>query len=812
MKKTKITALLLAVLMLISLLAGCKNSTDGDTPDGTGDGENTAPEYVYAASFKALDSSTMDYIQRCFWNNGKFYLYGRYKTGEKDSYTYTDENGNEVKEEYDITEYGLFTMDLNGTGFELLPNFSTTEIPEGVEGDSYINCMTVSPDGSIWTIENVYTYTFDLPEDFDEETGDKWEYYTGGDDKYILRKLDGTGAEAVSIDLSEALATDDENSYVYVYNMEIDSEGNVYLVLDQRIVVLDGEGNKIFEVTTDNWVNSTVRLADGSVAFNVYEYSEVDETGGYVLKFIDPETKDWKEESVKLPNGAYNLYTGSGDYDLYYVSSNNFYGYDIETEESEKLFNFINCDVDSSYLSAIVPMEDGSVVAISSTWDSSYSSRTNELVTIQLVDASTIPQKTTLTYACMYLDYNIRREIINFNKKNDLYRIEVSDYSEYNTEDDYTAGLTKLTTEILSGKVPDIISTGSMPIDRFAAKDLLEDLWPWIEQDAEFGGRDAFVQPVFNALCSDDGKLFQITPSFTVYTVMGPTWLVGSEMGWTIDDLYEAYAQMPEGADIFYLGMTKSDALTQCIYMSLDGLVNWETGECNFDSEEFINILKFVDMFPEEFDWDAYYDGGYEYESEYSRFMSGKQMLEQMYLYDFDDYQYYKEMLGGEVTFIGYPTGSGNGSAFSVETGLAMSSTCKDKEGAWQFIRTFLTEDYQKNVYNFPTNKNVFDALLEEAMTPEYGIDPETGEQVEESKGVWYLDNENYVELGAITQEEADQILDLINATDRIYTYDDTLYEVISSECGAFFAGQKSAEETAKLVQSRVNIYVNEQR
>ncbi len=55
--------------------------------------------------------------------------------------------------------------------------------------------------------------------------------------------------------------------------------------------------------------------------------------------------------------------------------------------------------------------------------------------------------------ACMYLDSTLRGAIINFNKTSDSYRVEVTDYSEYNTGEDYTAGLTKLTTEITSGNI-----------------------------------------------------------------------------------------------------------------------------------------------------------------------------------------------------------------------------------------------------------------------------------------------------------------------------------------------------------------------
>jgi ABC-type glycerol-3-phosphate transport system substrate-binding protein len=77
---------------------------------------------------------------------------------------------------------------------------------------------------------------------------------------------------------------------------------------------------------------------------------------------------------------------------------------------------------------------------------------------------------------------------------------------------------------------------------------------------------------------------------------------------------------------------------------------------------------------------------------------------------DFIEYQTYKQLYGGDVAFIGFPTQSKNGSAMSVQGGLAMSSSCENKEGAWQLMRTILTEDYQTNNvwWGFPTNQDVF--------------------------------------------------------------------------------------------------------
>lgn len=91
------------------------------------------------------------------------------------------------------------------------------------------------------------------------------------------------------------------------------------------------------------------------------------------------------------------------------------------------------------------------------------------------MDASTVTEKTELTLACMNLDWNLRGQIVKFNRASDKYRIVVKDYSEYSSMTYESAGsngtmvtqsddgLTKLNTEIMSGNVPDMILTDGLP-------------------------------------------------------------------------------------------------------------------------------------------------------------------------------------------------------------------------------------------------------------------------------------------------------------------------------------------------------------
>lgn len=155
----------------------------------------------------------------------------------------------------------------------------------------------------------------------------------------------------------------------------------------------------------------------------------------------------------------------------------------------------------------------------------------------------------------------------------------------------------------------------------------------------------------------------------------------------------------------------------------------------------------------------------------------------------------------------------------NLTSGFAMSANCANKDAAWEFLRMFYTEDYQKNIGGLPTNLNVYNEKLKKAMTPQYQQDAEgnflldeNGEKIPISTGGMGMPDGSVVEFYALTQEQADRLGDLINSTTRLADYNSSVFDIVKEQAQAFFAGQKSAEDVAKLIQSKANIYVNEQR
>jgi len=824
-KKTRLTCLLLAMVMAISLLAGC--GKDGND-DGKKGGTTENPEYVYVPSYKTLKVDNVESINNSVFMGDKIIFIASVIDGKAE---YTDEMTGLI-ETYDTYKNKLFSLDINSGEVKALAYEISNEGSD--EGGSYVQGMFAAGNDTIGLVNYTYTYVFDLPSNFNPETDDRWNYFVSSSNSYVITYLDEQGNETSTLDLSGIV---EENTYFDVSRSAFDDEGNIYMNADSAIIVINKQGEELFRAETENegeWIDSIFTFGEGKIAASTYYYDQKTQTSQQRIKEIDPETKSFTE-GVTAPYNAYHYYPGDESYDLYWSNSTSFYGYDMETNESTKLLGWISCDIDySSIVGSPIVGADGNVTILSSTYNdmvyarsystsgiimtdsassSSLSTSSNtsfEIITLTKTPYDEAPQKETITLACSYLDYYIRKQIINFNKRSTEFRIEVTDYSEYNTEDDYSAGVTKLNTEIISGKIPDLIMTSQLPVSHYESLGLLENLVPYIENDTEIGGMKGLVEPVFKALMTDEGELFQVVSSFSIYSVAGNPSLVGTNPGWTLDEFYEAYKQMPADADIFSIYTTQSEILSSMNALCLDQFIDWDTGTCSFDSTEFKAMLEFVSLFNSEFDWEGF-DWNIDYEDETSRIAAGKQMLSQAYLSDFYDYQRYKAIFGGDVTFVGYPTESRDGAGFSLSTGVAMSSACKNKDMAWQFMSTLLGEEFQNTQWQFPTNKALFDALLENAMTPQYKTDSETGEQIEISTNrVWTANGA--IDLYAMTQEEADDLLSVIESTTRIYEYNDSLTEIINDATAAYFAGSKGLDETASIVQSRVKLYINEQR
>ena len=801
----------LAFVMIFSL-AACGAPASETTAAGTdkekAPEEKAVPEFAYTSEYFPLGLTTDAYITILHFTDDGFYC------------TYDEVVGEEIPEgaiqeyegQYWIREARLMFVSYDGettpvSEYHSIPRPAAGEDQFGYTSSVFLNGLAINGKGNFVVIETVsesWCTKPDLTYD-DDEYWDNYMYTL----KYYLRELtpDGTELSLCPIETSE-------DEYISA-TIILDENGNLLLGGSSCLRSIDQKGNNVYRIDSENYVDSVARTNDGSVYISTYS-----QKGFNALRKVNTEDHTFGDE-IEIPPDAYNFYAGGGDYPLYYTSGQYFYGLDPESGKAEKLFNWIDLDINPDYVGTVGILSDGSVVGINEKYVRSSDGFTYEKFCISKVPYSEIQKKTTLTLATLALDYNVKNAIIEFNRKNPEYRLEIIDYSEYNTDDDINAGLTKLTTELMAGNCPDILDLTNLPVSQLAAKGILEDLYPYIDADPELNREDYFENIL--AACEDNGRLISTVSGFGISAVVGAKSLVGDKIGWTYDEFNSALAELRDSvpeADPFDVYTTRDSILSSCLGLDMDKFVNWTTGECSFTSQEFIDLLNFSKSFPETFDWDSYDWDSKDSSADY-RTAAGLQMLVNVAIYSFDDVFFLNSYFGGkEVTFKGYPTSGGEpGNMIYMPSGLAMTSKGANKDAVWKFLRTFFTPEYQEEIYYLPSSKTLFNEQLLDAMTVEYQknfsgdvILDENGEKVPVTRMSIMRGDGEIIDFYAVSQEQADKLMEVINSTTKVNQTNFTMYDIVSDQTGAFFAGQKSAEDTAKIIQSKASIYVNEQR
>ena len=843
MKFKRFFALALAALLVMSLFAGC--SKNSDTPGGKTDSSGslidqtkpaaTTAKYAYQADYLDLQlPENVQYVNTMCTAGTTIFLTA-YVQGDEIVQTDPDTGDTWLYYTQDLV---LLSVDPDTGACTQLPNLQLPTVPEDCEGNVDCYNMAGSDDGTLWMLVNVYAAKYDLPADFDPNTMNKYDYPSTDMSTAYLMHVAADGSTIANVDLSVTDdGTDEEDGMgSNISSFAVDAAGNLYVTDYNYIYVLDAEGKLLFKIDDSQYSGSLCRLQPNQVGILWYNYAtgtaeSTDENGQFFIP-VDLETKTWGEK-IKMPANVWNVYPGDDAYDFYYKNNDNIYGYTFASDTKDKLVDWMACDVDTSNMYDSGMLSDGRVVGMTQDWSSDTAAY--QLIVLHRIDASEVKEKTVLTLACMGLDWSLRSKIVEYNKANDQYRIQVVDYSEYATDDDYNAGITKLTTEIISGSVPDLFLTSSLPIDKYAAKGVVADLYTFMDGGSGLS-RDYFVPQVLKAI-EKDGKLYELPTKFSVETAYALSSIVDQYDTWNVAAVQDAMAQLQEGATVFSTGWTKSSVLNNCLTRNLAAFVDWTTGKCTFDSEAFQQLLAFCNSFPD----DSTSDDGIAYsseaatvdtmddpvwESDATRILSGKQLMATTSFYSFEDYIYNIYPVKDKVTFVGYPSESGEpGNSFYIQCPMAISSVTKYPDAAWDFVSTMIrqTNEDAESMYAFPISQEAFDKKMTAVMTEQYQLD-ENGEQVD-----WDEDGEpdkmpigsyEVVENGestwqqvyALTQEDIDQILSVINSATGIVDYDDEILSIVSDEVSAYFAGDKDVQTTANMIQSRVNLYVQEQR
>lgn len=751
----KIGALALAAGMALSLAACGKVDSSK---------EEQKKEWAYVPEFFTVEGEGADYYAMQLVGEAFYYM----------SYEWNEATGSS----HGICKYSLADR-------------KVTKIPLKMaqDGNQNLNRGSFAADGSMCAI--LYTYS----EDYSEQ-------------EIALTKFDAEGNQIFSKKLDDI----SENTYIDI--TVADGQGRLYLNVDGKILLYDAEGNGKGSIQVANagntWFNNLVCGRDGKVYVSCSSYDGKNST--HTLYELDFDGAKLGKAYENVPQGG--ILAAGKEYDFLMSDGMAVYGYDLAKQEKTHLFDWLDSDINGNSVRSFGQLEDGRIVVTIEDWENNDSG----LALLTKKKAEEVPQKENILIGTLSGSYALQSEAVKFNRASSKYHVSVKQYVDYDNygENTWADAVANLNNDLTSTtNCPDLLDLEGVRTAQLAAKGVFEDLGPWLEK-SNVVSRSDYLENILNTY-TFDGLLAAVPTHFYMTTVIGSTAMVGSESGWTLGEMMEL-ADKYLDAELFDR-VSKTSILQAALMFNEDSFVNWQTGECTFDSDAFKNLLKFVGRFPDEVNYESGQD------SEPTRIQNGEVLLAQGYLNDFTSIQQYGGFFKDGYTCIGFPTVDGKGGhALYASSAYAITGKSKQKEGAWEFLESVLSEKENEDHWGgFPTRKADLDAMIEKATVVQY-LKDENGEIMKDENGDPIVENDmasstmSYEDGWSYTyhqptREEVDQVLALMEEAKPVsYNNNDEIMEIISEEAPAFFKGQKSADDVAGIIQNRVNNYVGETR
>ena len=531
-----------------------------------------------------------------------------------------------------------------------------------------------------------------------------------------------------------------------------------------RLRIVDRSGALLRDIPHGEWSGKLVKGADGAVY-----YVDEQKTGGGSVSRVNVQTLAL-EPLFDYPTGT--ICSGDGDSPLLLILSDGIYHLQ-GSGESTPLVIWEECGLALSGVQAVEAESDGSYVL------RGYSF---EPVRMSPAEPSELKPRVRVRLAVMGQFGELPRAVAAFNARSAAYCVELVDLREGGlSEDD---ALTRLNTQILAGDGPDMIAfdggRGLSPFP-YLRKGLLRDLEADFLADGELEPTDLLIaEPVKR----DCGGLYLLSSGFAMETRLGLRETFGDVRGWSFDAYLALARSTPSDRMVMY-NLTREYFLNESAGRFLRRAVDWKNGTCELDNPDFIRLLEAVrDVVETPEDPNNMVFG--------TNLMAGGYMATELVMINHvSALARSVRTVGKPVSIIGFPTPDGScGTDMSIyPVGVLTSSA--HPEACLAFLKDWLLHPNQ-----LPAYRPLFEEELREAGQAGAAADDDPFSQ--------RLDP-------PLTEQEARQLRELIAAVEHTTLVDEKAMSIIREEIAPFLAGQRSAEETARLIQSRVSLYVSEQ-
>lgn len=365
-----------------------------------------------------------------------------------------------------------------------------------------------------------------------------------------------------------------------------------------------------------------------------------------------------------------------------------------------------------------------------------------------------------------------------YNRQSKKYYIEIVNEEENLKPSEK---LNRVEMQILKGGGPDLLEVSDVFAPYMAEKGMLEDLTGYYGESGAVSLED--LLPQIREGGAVGGMNVLVIPAFYILTCVSKEPVPLEE--WTPWKFIERCQE----SQMFY-SSSPYEMFGRCVSRNLLGrFVDYESGECHFDSPDFIRLLEECKKIPtrevpqtflEEADFVAT-DG---------------MRIDSMSTYVMNKADY------GKNCYQGMPDWEGGGHLMSAYDVFAMNSQSKCKEGAWDFLEFLLSKETQDKIeWGFPARTESFDRYVERSYrTCEDNID----ERFIFVPISW---------LAPYQPEEEDFVLLREMVASSMYVQGrarNVVNIIVFEEVSMFFKGDADLEQTIEKIQNRVSLYLKE--
>lgn len=423
---------------------------------------------------------------------------------------------------------------------------------------------------------------------------------------------------------------------------------------------------------------------------------------------------------------------------------------------------------------------------------------------LSLPDTEITSEKTEIIAALIVnplrTDSDIEEQVKKFNQSNKKYNLSMTVYMD---DEDYYAdsAFNRFSRDIVSGDVPDVVI---LPPEKarimkndgyFTDIALLMDNYDGIKK---LDLLDNVVESI-----DENGEIPLIYNSFFLETAAAKTSIVGEITDWSFDEMSAEYDKLPQDENHDFLYNLLDDG-TFRRYITLkmtSDCIDRKNNTCDF-SEVIPNVMEFIGNAK---------TVGARYKTMQIPYDFENMLRDGRAIVDFFEInginssyisQVYKPFHCEDFTFVGMPSSNNSGAYTIVNYMYGITETSTNKEGAWEFLSSLFSTGYltQKSLAckGIPATKSAVDRLCND-----------TPPSVNNSIRNWfdYPDSDEQFE---ITDKAVNQLAEYIG-TVTLEPYSDSQIEsIIKEECGEVFAGEKTPEEGADILNNRIGIYLSE--